>query len=301
MKAAEVCLIGLLLLLESSAHVNGQVSPHDVLLTIDYGSAPGELDTTRIGDGPSRNLISSLRVDDNEKIWLLPRPAEGQRVLLCYQDGEFVQAIPFEGYSGDFLVSPEGVYSWGPSGKVGVVAYFAFDPGPGEGEVRRLELPESAGLNRELSGRLMVVSGMPTLMGLDTKLRRFSLNLEPQLSDSQLGSEDLTWGAVSTGGVIWQNTLLIMRDTTPILDLGLESGSLFWVSPDGSFIVRRAGIGDGLFPAFEIYDAQGTLQRNIVTFPRRYHFGVWGSPWFFKPPYLYQLVLGPTHGSVIRF
>lgn len=275
-----------------------RTSPHELILEISYGAAPGQLDTTSVdSDDPDRTLVESIRIDE-AGVWILPRLERGQTALLHYTDGEFVETVPFRGYPRDFLLMPEGIYSWARSARVGTSAHFAFDAGPGT-DPKYAELPESVGIHRGILGRLEGTSSGPILVFLDVPQQSFfSLSLGWGLPRPELSINDVSRGAQSEAGPISQDWSQIMRGGEPILDLGSEGGSLFHVLPHGGFVVRRSGGG---LPTFEVYDSQAELIREIVTFRRTESFSVASSPWVFTTTGAYQLLLGPTNARVVRF
>src|SRR5690606_14903952 len=136
MQSARVrVLLALGLCLTALPSVKAQTTPYEEVLFIEYGSELGRLDTTSVhSDDPYRTLVESMQVMSDSSVWILPRTG-GALGRLEYADGAFVARVPFEGFPRDFLVTPEGIYSWASSGRVGFVGRLAFDPGQGDSGV----------------------------------------------------------------------------------------------------------------------------------------------------------------------
>jgi hypothetical protein len=252
----------------------------------------------------------SMNVLNDGSIWILPNKA-GEGRLWEYRNGGFVAEHAFHVLPGDFLVMPEGIYSWARSARVGLAGHFAFDPVPGDDEAVFVDLPEAVGISRSAWGRLQEVSSGPALVGLDwqpsldpslsvvLQPRVFAIELGAGLSRSPYSHQDVNWGVPTSEGSVWKDALLIRRGEEVVLDLGPEDGSLEHVFSSGGFVVRRGGGGG---PTFEIYDARGALVRTVVTLSHTASFGVATSPWIFgSNAEVYQLRLGDDGGRVLRY
>lgn len=281
------------------------VSPYKVVLTIPYGSAPGELNTLRVdGDDPFRTLVQSFVIDADESVWVLPRvEVAGRTVLYTYNSGSFTRELPFAGYPMGFLRTTEGVYSWTAGGNRAVSALIAFDPGPGRGEVRRAELPAGDLTPSGFDGWMGMVDDSACLFGRGPGNQLFTVRLGNDLRASVLS--DVVRGVCASGcsAPIWQDTRLIRRGNEVLHDLKLVDGGLVSVLPDGGFVIRLHGEKDGekFNPCFQIYDGKGNLMRTIVTLPRTDKFAVGTFPWFFTTAHCYQLILGETEGRLVRY
>lgn len=281
------------------------VSPHEVILTIPYGNAPGELDTLRVdADDPFRTLVQSFVIEADDTVWVLPRvEVAGRTVLYAYNNNSFTRELPFTGYAMGFVRAAEGVYSWTAGGNRAIAALVAFDPGPGRGDVHRAELPAGNLTPSGFDGWMGLVDGSACLFGRAPGNQLFTVRLGTDLRGSVLS--DVVRGVSADVSLepIWQDTKLIRRGNEVLHDLKLVDGGLVSALPDGGFVIRLHGEKDGekFNPRFQIYDAQGKLKRTIVTLPRTDKFAVGTSPWFFTTVNCYQLLLGETEGRLVRF
>ncbi len=281
------------------------VSPYEEVLVINYGKNAGEVDPMKVdGDDPYRTLIQSFRVEPNGTVWILPTVGvAGRTVIYCYELGAFSHEVPFTGYPCGFLLTEEGVYSWGPGGNRSVAANIAFDPGPGRGEVRRAKLLANTMSPAGFSGWMKEVNGTPCLLGRGARNHLFTLPLNAGLSDTELMNAATKGVSVSGSETVWQDTKLIRRGEQVVFDLDLEEGGLLEVLTDGGFVIRRPGEMDGgkFNPVFEIRDLNGDLIRRVVTYPGTDYFGVDMMPWFFTRDHVYQLLLGEDEGRLLRY
>ena len=280
------------------------VSPHEVILTIPYGNAPGELDTLRVdADDPFRTLVQSFVIEADDTVWVLARvEVAGRAVLYAYNNNSFTRELPFTGLAMGFVRAAEGVYSWTAGGNRAIRALVAFDPGPGRGDVHRAELPAGNLTPSGFDGWMGLVDGSACLFGR-----------APATGYPPSSSVPISVAASSRCGPrrfcrrfpepIWQDTKLIRRGNEVLHDLKLVDGGLVSALPDGGFVIRLHGEKDGekFNPRFQIYDAQGKLKRTIVTLPGTDEFAVGTSPWFFTTVNCYQLLLGETEGRLVRF
>jgi hypothetical protein len=298
-------LVLLVAILALAAPALAGVSPHEVVLTIPYGNAPGELDTLRVdGDDPFHTLVQSFVIEVDETVWVLPRvEVAGRTVLYAYNNNSFTRELPFTGYPMGFLRTAEGVYSWTAGGNRAVSALVAFDPGPGRGDVRRAELPAGDLTPSGFDGWMGLVDGSACLFGRVPGNQVFTVRIGNDLPAKALS--DVVRGVCVSGssGPVWQDTKLIRRGDEVLHDLGLMDGGLVYVLPDGGFVIRLPGEKDGekFNPRFQIYDAQGNLMRNIETLPRTDKFAVGTFPWFFTTSHCYQMLLGKTEGRLVRY
>ena len=164
------------------------VSPHEVILTIPYGNAPGELDTLRVdADDPFRTLVQSFVIEADDTVWVLPRvEVAGRTVLYAYNNNSFTRELPFTGYAMGFVRAAEGVYSWTAGGNRAIAALVAFDPGPGRGDVHRAELPAGNLTPSGFDGWMGLVDGSACLFGRAPGNQLFTVRLGTDLRGSVL-------------------------------------------------------------------------------------------------------------------
>ena len=282
------------------------ITPHDVVLTISYGNAPGALDTTRIRrDDPSRTLIGAFHRDAAGTFWLMPSPdvTGGRNLLLGFRDGALDSTIEFSGIAGDFLVTPDGVYSCSPSpsGLMGVVAHFAFDPLAPHAKTLRARLPATRELPISTAGSLQLHEDRPYWVTFDL---RSAVPLDAGMRRGVIGSGAVA-GIPTARGLVRQDAGVVTRDGARILEMYFEgSGTLIFVFDSGGFVVRRPGIVvPPASPAvFEIHDADGKMIRSVTTLPRVGRFGQESSPWLFEESgAVFQLVLAKEEAHVLRY
>lgn len=293
------------------------LSPESVIMTFSYDTTSHGLDTLHVDpDDPLSSVLSSYRVDPDDTVWVLTAIRGDQR--LRHFESVSGQASEIEeirlplgyGFYSDFVIRNDTIFLSRLFGSVEAQALFY--EVQDDSIVREVILPPAADFNRGAStvtasiGRLQVIQGTVFNVGLayDNSLRIADDMLLPTLTDAHVSRGTPT----ATSGVIWQNTLKIMRDDSEILTLRKRTRSgLRAVFPNGSFLILRQDVHttDTGTPCrlYEQYSSAGELLRTIVTrTPYGARYGIIeGRNYYYTSEAVYLLRFAETEAILYKY
>jgi hypothetical protein len=272
------------------------------LMTFRYGDGPDEL-PLRYGDDPMETVVAAFQVDERESVWILTAGGPGCDTLRHFvvSSGEAVRDrfIPLPYCFSGFMVRPEGIYLSGLTGR-GATQFSLLTP---DGALRRLSLVRGwAKESRWFSsvGKLREVDG-----ACYACLSEDCVGIGSRSSPDTLDGGDFLGGLPARHGArIWRSGRVIMRGTTPVLDLGENDRRYLWDVIDGGFVVGRANVyaGGARARSAEIYAENGELLRSFVIPTPAGQYGIGeGGDCVFTREHAYYLDLDRRAAALLRY